>query len=164
MSGQARINPLLGGKVVGANPWWYIVDYEADVNAALQSLREREFQAGRYFPAIDYIDFPLSSASPAPGAQHSSIEAAIEAADADGTQSILDIQRVSESKLRGTVTSLEALELLNVFGTETPTSDSVDEEIPNELFDFIDRGQAVYVVLFENSSPSKLLFVGYSYD
>jgi hypothetical protein len=150
---------------MGANPWWYIVDYEADINSALQALRERVFRAGRYFPAIDYIDFPLTSASPVPGAQHSSIEAAIEAADTEGTQSILDIQIVSETRSRGAVAPLETMELLNVFGTETPASDSVnEEEVPDELFDFIDRGQAVYVVLFENSLPSKLLFVGYSYD
>jgi len=148
---------------MGANPWWYVVDYEENIDSALQVLRQREFQAGRYYPATDYIDFPIILSSPTPGAQHPSIETAIEAAGAEGTQSILDIQRISEYRMQGTVAPLEELELLNIFGTLTP-SGIREDEIPDELFDFLDRGQAVYVVIFEDSSPRSLLFAGYSYD
>jgi hypothetical protein len=151
---------------MGATPWSYLVDYQPDINAALQTLRQREFESGRYFPAIDYVEFPLSSGYPGPGAQHASIEAAIEDADASGTQTILDIQEISEERLPGTVSPLEPLELLNVFGTEIPTVDMVEDEdeVPGEIFDFIGRGQSVYIVLYKDSQPEKLLFVGYSYD
>jgi hypothetical protein len=143
----------------------YIVNYEADINSALQSLRQREFQSGRYFPAIGYEFFPLTSDSPIPSLKHDSIEEAIEEADADGTQSILDIKEVSMSRSSGVASPLEPLEILHIFDTETPSIDLVNEEdIPETIFDFIDRGQAVYTILYENGCPSKLLFVGYSYD
>jgi hypothetical protein len=151
---------------MGATPWSYLFDYQSDINAALQALRQREFEAGRYFPAIDYAEFPLRSGHLGSGAQHASIEAAIEDADADGTQTILDIREISEERLPGRASPLEPLELLNVFGTEMPTIDMVEDadEVPGEIFDFIGRGQSVYVVLYEDDQPAKLLFVGYSYD
>jgi hypothetical protein len=37
---------------MGGHAWFYFVDYEPDINAALRKLREREFRAGRYNPAV----------------------------------------------------------------------------------------------------------------
>jgi hypothetical protein len=149
---------------MGANPWWYIIDYKPDIDSVLQRLRQQEFQSGRYFPATSYESFPLSP-DYSSNAQHESIEAAIESAEADGTQSILDIRAISEDRLAGTASPLEPFELLNIFGTETPTIDMVgDEEIPDEIFSYINRGEAVYIVLYEDNNPNKLMFVGYSYD
>jgi hypothetical protein len=39
-----------------------------------------------------------------------------------------------------------------------------EDEVPGEIFDFIGRGQSVYIVLYKDGQPDKLLFVGYSYD
>jgi hypothetical protein len=33
---------------MGAKPWDHFTPYLADINAALQSLKEQEFRAGRY--------------------------------------------------------------------------------------------------------------------
>ncbi|MBE9040177.1 hypothetical protein IQ235_05145 [Oscillatoriales cyanobacterium LEGE 11467] len=33
---------------MGGNPWHYFTPYRADINSALQALREQEFRAGRY--------------------------------------------------------------------------------------------------------------------
>jgi hypothetical protein len=44
---------------MGGHPWFYFVDYEPDVNAALQKLREREFRAGRYNPVVWFPEFPV---------------------------------------------------------------------------------------------------------
>jgi hypothetical protein len=74
---------------MGGHPCYYFVPYEEDIGAALQKLRKREFEAGRYNPAIPFLDFPIGPASPAPGKQHSSIQQALDASDADGTRSIL---------------------------------------------------------------------------
>ncbi len=151
---------------MGANPWLYLVNYQPDINSVLQTLRHREFQSGRYFPAIDYVFFPLRPDHPSLGAQHDSIEAAIEDAGADGTQTILDIREISNERLPSTASPLEPIELISVFGTEMPSIDMVadTDEIPNEIFDFIGRGQSVYIVLYENGQPEKILFIGYSYD
>jgi hypothetical protein len=160
----------LGELLMGATPWWYVVDYIPDINYVLQNLRQQEFQAGRYYPAISYEFFPITPeyTNPFPGAQHDSIEDAITDADADGTQSILDIREVSNDRSPGTTSPLESLELLHVFGTEFPNIDDIgdidEENFPDEIFDFIDRGESVYVLLYKDSVPKKILFVGYSYD
>jgi hypothetical protein len=84
---------------VGGEPYYYFVPYQKDIDAALQALRRREFEAGRYNPATPFPSryFPLGPQSPAPGRQHDSIEEALEDSDADGTRSILDIERVADT-------------------------------------------------------------------
>jgi hypothetical protein len=69
---------------MGAEPWFYFVPYQSDIEKAMRELQEREFRAGRYYPAVDFPEFPVTPASPAPGAQHRSMIEAREAADADG--------------------------------------------------------------------------------
>jgi hypothetical protein len=147
---------------VGGHPWFYFVEYEPDIEAALHKLRQREFDAGRYNPAVDFPDFPLTPDSPAPGAQHDSIEEAQEDADADGTRSILDMERVSEEADYGAVAPLARETLLELFGTDRPTRAMIDES--EELFDALERGQGVYVVVYEGGRPREILFAGYSFD
>lgn len=147
---------------MGGHPWFYFVEYEPDLNAALQKLREREFMAGRYNPAVDFPDFPVGPRSPAPGAQHDSIEEALEDSDADGTRSILDMERVGEVPDYGVVAPLPKEELMNLFGTDRPTREMVESS--DELFDALERGQGVYVVVYEGGRPSEIFFAGYSFD
>ncbi len=71
---------------MGGHPWFYFVEYQTDINGALQALRRREFEAGRYNPAMWMPPFPVEADTSAPGAQHASREEAMEAADADGTR------------------------------------------------------------------------------
>ena len=40
---------------MGSQPWMYVVPYQEDLQAALDALKQREFRAGRYFPAIEDI-------------------------------------------------------------------------------------------------------------
>lgn len=82
---------------MGSHPYWYYIDYQTDINTTLQTLRQREFGAGRYSPVIPMflLHFPITDSSPAPGARHSSIEEAMEASGDSGTGSILDIFKVS---------------------------------------------------------------------
>jgi len=148
---------------VGGHPWFYFVEYEPDIDAALQKLRRREFEAGRYNPAVDFPEFPLTADSPAPGAQHGSIEEAIEDADADGTRSILDMERVAEEPDFNAVTPMPRETLLELFGTDRPTREMIDES--DELFELMDeRGQGVYVIVYEGERPSEIFFAGYSFD
>jgi len=147
---------------VGGHPWFYFVEYEPEINAALQKLRQREFEAGRYNPAVDFPDFPVNEQSHAPGAQHDSIDEAIEDADADGTRSILDMERVAEEADFNAVAPLTRATLLELFGTERPTREMV--EASEELFDALERGQGVYIVVYEGERPSEIFFAGYSFD
>lgn len=88
--------------------------HQADINSALQTLRWREFQAGRYNPEMRFLDFPVDAGTPGPGAEHASIEEAIQDADADGTRSILDMERISDEPDYGVVTALSDDDLIDV--------------------------------------------------
>ncbi len=147
---------------MGGHPWFYFVDYEPDVNAALQKLREREFQAGRYNPVIDFPEFPITPQSPAPGREHDSIEEAFEDADADGTRSILDMMQVSATPDYNAVAPLPEEDLLSLFETDKPTHEMIEES--DELYDMLERGQGVYVIVYKDDQPSEIFFAGYSFD
>jgi len=147
---------------MGGHPWFYFVEHQPNVSGALQALRQREFRAGRYNPVIDFPEFPVDASSPSPGAQHSSIEDAMEEADADGTRSILDMERISDTPDYGAVTPLPREALFALFGTDKPTHEIVESS--EDLFDELERGQGVYVIVYEDEKPSEIFFAGYSYD
>jgi len=146
---------------MGGHPWWYLVPYEEDVARSLEALRQREFKAGRYNPAESFPLFPVDLRH-APGCKHPSIDAARDAADADGTRSVLDVSRIGAKPDFDAVARLDDDELMEFFGTTRPTATDVEDS--DELFDQIERGQGVYVVVYENDEPSQIFFAGYSYD
>lgn len=89
---------------MGAEPWNYFVPYEPNIQSALGKLRQQEFAAGR---------FRGSELNP------TSIEEACKSMDADGTASILDIERISDDADYSTVYPLSASELKFTKNTET---------------------------------------------
>ena len=147
---------------MGAHPYWYTVKYRPDVEAALEELRQREFQAGRYNPVMPFIDFPVTPASPAPGRGHRTIADAFADADADGTRSILDIVGVGDEPDFGVACPLAPEVLQSLYGTTEPTLAAVEGNM--EFLGDVERGQAVYVVCHTDGAPTELLFAGYSYD
>jgi hypothetical protein len=147
---------------MGGHPWFYFVTYQPDIEAALQSLRKREFEAGRYNPAVHFPQFPLTANSSSPGAKHASIEAAMNAADADGTRSILDIEHAGQQPGYGFVVPLSDQRLVELFGTARPSHAMIETNM--EFFEEIDRGHAIYIVVYDSGQPSELFFAGYSYD
>jgi hypothetical protein len=167
---------------VGSHPYFYFSNYQPDVNSALQSLRQQEFEAGRYSPAMSMINFtfPPTDQSTAPGAQHSSIDAAIEEADASGTGSILDIQKVSDVPDFLSSWALSTDETQALFGTDKPTRQMVEDiivaegeldhweetgySIDDEFWDAIGRGESRYIMLYDDEQPSEIFFIGYSVD
>lgn len=147
---------------MGAEPYYYFVEYESDANAALQRLREREFRAGRYNPVIPFLMFPLRPNAPSPGAKHASIEQAIEAAAEDGTRSILDLHSVGDEVDFGVAARLPPEKLEDLFETTEPTHELLESELA--IFNAIDRGQGACIVVYKDGNPSELFFAGYSYD
>jgi hypothetical protein len=147
---------------MGANPYWYFTEYEKDAEAALQKLRRREFEAGRYNPVIPFLMFPLRPDAPAPGPQHASIEEAIAAAAEDGTRSILDLQSVGDQRDFGVAARPAPEELELLFETAEPTREMIESEL--RVFDNLDRGQGVCIVVYKDGKPDELFFAGYSYD
>ena len=146
---------------MGAHPWFYFVPYEADAAKSLQALRQREFKAGRYNPAESFPRFPVDLTH-TPGCKHASIDAARKDSHADGTRSILDVSRIDVRPDYDAVAPLDDEALIEFFGTTKPTAENVED--CDELFDEIERGQGVYLVVYENDKPSQYFFAGYSYD
>jgi hypothetical protein len=148
---------------MGAHPYWYLTKYTPNPNTALQALRQREFRAGRYNPVMRLIGFPVGPNSPAPGARHATIEAAFEAADEDGTRSILDIEQTGDEPDFGVACPLDEDVLEEFYGTTRPTREQVLESV-FDVFEDIERGHAVYLTIYKDGKPDEYLFAGYSYD
>jgi hypothetical protein len=147
---------------MGAEPYFYFVPYQPDTAVALHELRQREFRAGRYNPVLPFVQFPIGPHSPAPGAQHASIEDAQEDADADGTRSILDLDRVSDEPDFGAAVPLDPGLLEELYGTTEPTRAMIEQNM--DFFEALERGQGIYIVVYKGGRPDELLFAGYSYD
>jgi hypothetical protein len=147
---------------MGAHAYWYFVPYQANLDAALEELREREFQAGRYNPVIRFPAFPVDLRFPSLGAQHSCIDAALAAAGEDGTRSILDIESIGTEPDFGVAAPLGEETLASVFGTLQPTRETIEENM--DFIGNIERGHCVYVVAYKNDQPDEIFFAGYSFD
>jgi hypothetical protein len=145
---------------MGGHPWMYFVRSQPSVDAALQSLKQREFAAGRYNPVTPFLPFPIDDTAPAPGAGHDSIEAARLDADADGTRSILDMESIGEEPALGVITRIPDEELVDIYGTARPSRQVVQDD--PAFLDEIARGMGVY--FFTGDEPACICFAGYSFD
>jgi hypothetical protein len=132
---------------MGAEPYSYIVPYESDIQAALEKLRRRVFESKEFSGAE--FDPPTP-------------EAALELTDADGTASILDINRISDEPEICCAAPFSDDELEEYFGTTQPGRGLSFDEL--DFWDAIDRGTARYVILYESGTPKEIYFVGYSFD
>jgi hypothetical protein len=147
---------------MGAHPYWYAVKYRPEVDEALDELREREFRAGRYNPVMPFIEFPITPASPAPGAQHESIEEALADSDADGTRSILDIFGIADEPDFSVAYPLPPEVLQDLYGTTQPSLAMVEANM--DFLEDVERGQCVYIACYTGGTPTELFFAGYSFD
>lgn len=132
---------------MGAEAWDYFVPYEANIHAALEKLRQREFHAGRYRGSEE---------------NPSTIEEAIENMDADGTGSILDMMRIADVPDYFTVAPMPSEKQIEIFGTDKPTRQMIEGN--HDFYEDIERGQGVYIIAHQNDKPSEIFFAGYSFD
>ena len=116
-----------------------------------------------YNPVVPFLEFESdASLTLSPGKQHASIREAMDAAEADGARSILDIERISTEADFGVAVLLPPERLEELYGTDKPTREMVAENM--DFFEDVDRGHAIYCVLFRDGNPSELFFAGVSYD
>src|SRR5262249_55156288 len=125
-------SPPLQGALMGAEPYEYTVPYEADIQAALDKLRERVFESGKFNGA------EMNPSSP---------EEALAMTEADGTRSILDISQISDSPDFCCAAPFTPDELQSYFGTEKPTLAQLRQTYG--FWDDLERGVARYVILYE---------------
>ena len=138
---------------MGAEPWAYFVPYRPDVQAALDDLKQQEFRAGRYWSPRQF-----DPRLPAP----KTIAEAVEQAAEQGTRSILDMLTVGDAPDFSTVAKLPDDQLRALYGTEKPTRAVVEAE--QGFYEDLDRGQGIYIVVYDGEQPSELCFAGYSFD
>ena len=132
---------------MGAEPYEYTVPYEPDIQAALEKLRQRVFESKEFNGAE--LDPPTP-------------EAAFELTEADGTRSILDINRISDEPDFCCAAPFSPEELEQYFGTQRPTEVMVRDQ--DDFWEDLERGMARYVILFEGDEPNGIYFAGYSFD
>nr|BFE55639.1 hypothetical protein GCM10020063_001650 [Dactylosporangium thailandense] len=154
---------------MGSSAWWYTVDYQPDVNAALQQLRQQVYERGDYYRQAHDPDLDLTEAefrdSLAPrDTNPERYDAIVEdwlerksrpvAADPDslfaaqphsGTHSIIDmIYGVSAEPAFATVSPLAADNLMYTFGTLRPSADQVEAWMSAHVADERDRWVGTY--------------------
>lgn len=141
---------------MGATTWNYFVRYEADTEAALQSLRRKVFEDGGYESGrvtpdqvrAAYEQLIAQSSNPAVARQQieqvmeqlrplmppeppkaKTIEELLEQRAENGTHSILDIQHISHVPEFGAVSPMPSEELVKLFGTDKPTRQMVEDKM-----------------------------------
>jgi len=148
---------------MGASLYTYFVPYQRDFQQELDALRQREFEEGRYNPVMFMPPDIVDEHTPhGPGRQHETIDEALEAAETDGTRSILDIESVSDEPGFGVARRLTQEELEDYFETTTPTRAQILENLPTHR---IERGEALCLPVYDdNGVPVAICFSGYSCD
>jgi hypothetical protein len=131
---------------VGAHPYQYVVEYDEDVQAALDRLRVDVFRNGKFFGAERNPRTP---------------EQAVRQAGETGTRSILDIARIRDKPDYGCASGLTPSEVKRYFGTDRPTAATVEGS--DEFWEDLERGKARFVVVYEGEEK-KIFFAGYSFD
>jgi hypothetical protein len=111
---------------------------------------------------IPHIDFPIDPAAASPGPQHLSIQHARDAADMDGTRSILDIEGIGNAVEIGIAAPLDDEVLEDLYETTKPTHQMIESNM--DFFEKVDRGEAIFIVVYKNGKPDELFFAGYSFD
>ncbi len=144
------LSPVFGrperGESVGGHPYQYVVDYDPDIQGALDRLRADVF-ARREFHGAD-----RNPATP---------QAAVKLTGETGTRSILDITKVKARPDYCCVAPLTREEAIRYFGTGTPTVRQVDQS--DEFWGELERGQARCVEV-DDGGVRKWFFAGYSFD
>ncbi len=98
-----------------------------------------------------------------PGDRPGSIEEALEQAAEDGTHSILDIPSTGRRRGFGVATPYPARAIEQVFGTDRPTHEQVEEGWA-DVAERLDRWEAHYLVVYEKGKPAEYAFIGCSGD
>jgi hypothetical protein len=161
---------------MGASGWSYFVPYQPDINKALQELRQKVFQEGDYFKPAEWqkrlyehkiiseqeLNNALDELALVPEPQ--TIEELIEQRGEEGTHSIIDIDRVSSLPDFGAAVPLPLEEYIEIFGTDKPTREMIEEKV-EDIEEYTDMPMVgVYIIVYNTNSPAEIYFSGFSGD
>jgi hypothetical protein len=165
---------------MGASGWSYFVPYRAEINAALQELREQVFRKGEYYRVApywkerkeeDYAGYPEERRrllverlrEKQSLAEPTTIESLLKWNGEEGTHSILDVDRVTAEPEPGSVSPLKDQELLDIFGTLAPTRELIEQKSA-EIQLLRRRGTGTWIAVYRGDTPVEIFFGGYSGD
>lgn len=175
---------------MGGSEWQYFVPYQADIEKALQELRQAEFETGDfYYPDDTYREHTeeerwnwLRYGVPLPGSEGlpkpDTIKNLLQLKAEEGTGTILDIDSAYP---------LSSEQLIEIFGTDKPTRALVDAALAQppyyisksppyhqdnllSLTRYLQkranrwRGDGTYIIVYKDDQPDEILFIGYSGD
>lgn len=163
---------------MGGTAWNYFTSYQDDVEKALQALRRDVFEnytKGQRKPSDFDLLAPaekfafegvLDSDDAIEIEGFNSIEELLEETGAEGTHSILDIQRTGINSEFGVAWPAPENALIKLFGTNKPTHEQIAEKAEFELVDEleVERWEAVFVIVYKDGKPSEIYFEGSSGD
>ena len=144
------------------------MDYDPDISAALQRLREDVFARGDYATEDSRIAvgsrliIPDFQAKPKP----STIEELLEQEAESGTHSILDITSISPKPRTRAISPFPDSLLVEYFGSQTPSPSQVQQVYEvGSLEKFVTkRWRGIYIVCHFEDKPSDIFFAGGSGD
>jgi hypothetical protein len=166
---------------MGASGWAYFVPFQEDVEQALQELRQAVFEHGAYFKPAEFYGSILESEIGKNMAPHfreqlaadvanmlarpkpETIDEVLEQNGESGTHSILDIQTTASFPDFGVAAPLSPQELSELFGTEEPTAEMIQENI-NGVQSLRSRWEGTYIIVYKEGTPSEIFFTGFSGD
>lgn len=86
----------------------------------------------------------------------------VEASDADGTRSILDLQTVGDEPDFCVACRIADELLLDLYDTTQPTHEMIERNMG--FLEDLERGHGIYSVVYKIGQPDELFFAGYSFD
>jgi hypothetical protein len=175
---------------VGASQWYYTVDHQPDVSAALQQLRQEVYDRGDYYrePAEHDSDLDMTEeefrAQLEPWSDNGQDDAILEdwlarkrrpvpvdpdtlcaAQPHSGTHSIIDMGLgVSDRPDLFTVSPLTGEELSEAFGSTMPLSSQVQEWMKSDGSGWRESWVGTYVISYRDGQPDHIHFCGFSGD
>ncbi|MFC4998497.1 hypothetical protein ACFPIJ_11695 [Dactylosporangium cerinum] len=165
------------------------MDYQADVNAALQQLRQQVYERGDYYresrdPDLDMTEDEFR-ASLAPrdtdperydaivedwlerrsGPTPIDPDTLVEAQPRSGTHSIIDmVNGVSAEPAFATVSPLADDNLIYTFDTVKPSASQVEAWMGTDIAGERDRWVGTYIISYHDGRPAHIHFGGHSGD
>ncbi|MGI5238613.1 hypothetical protein [Dactylosporangium sp. CA-139066] len=174
---------------MGSSAWWYTVDYQSDVNAALHQLRQQVYERGEYYreprdPDLDMTEAEFRASLAPRDTDPERYDAIVEdwlerksrpvptdldtlvaAQPHSGTHSIIDmVNGVSAEPAFATVSPLSHDNLMYTFGTVTPSANQVQAWMSTDIVDERDRWVGTYIISYDNGRPAHIHFGGDSGD
>ena len=89
---------------------------------------------------------------------------ALRCLSANGTHSILDISRISDTPAFGSIAPLPSDEIIKIFSTRTPSHEMVEEAERWGKIDTGPRWQGFYLFVYKEEAPAEIYFTGSSGD